>query len=175
MNLGTHSVSQNKSHKANARVSVKPPAQKMRVKALHVAGVSNRKIAKIENLANNTVNRIVKEPDVAEYVKKLREQLYAVGDEALEAVRAQLAVKKDGHLGYKVLEGLGIVPKKDQVPVNPDIPADTPRSGYERQAFMVANVLLEAHEQMGVDLPEGALERMAEGQVLDVESKKVKE
>lgn len=156
-----HNSMQNRRPKG---ASTKPLPVKMRVKKLHVQGASVNKIAKIEKIARPTVTKIIREPDVQKYVEDLRAQWYGLGELALAAEKHQLETKKDGHLGHKILEGMGVVPKKDQKTVdNGSLVGMTEEAGYSRQAIMISNVLMEAHEQMGLDLPDGALERMAEG------------
>lgn len=41
------------------------------------------------------------------------------------------------------------------------LPATAPEDGYFRQAIMIANILLEAHQHMGVDLPAEVEEALA--------------
>jgi hypothetical protein len=57
-----------------------------------------------------------------------------------------------------VLRDIGVRPSKGE---SLPLPATTPEDGYSRQAVMIANVLLEGRQHMGVDLPEAAEEALA--------------
>lgn len=176
MNLGTHKVGQSVSTYPKGTVSRKPQAQKIRVKSQYVAGVPQRKIAKIENISKTTVAKIVKEPDVAKYVEELRERFYGLGDLAIAATQYQLEVKKDGHLGHRILEGMGVVPAKQTTLKlqTQDTSSMSPEQGYSRQAIMMSNALLESHEAFGVDLPDDMMEKLMQGEMVvdKVEKKK---
>jgi hypothetical protein len=43
-------------------------------------------------------------------VQKLSGEFYALGSEALDAIRYELDVRKDGRLGYQVLKVMGVIP-----------------------------------------------------------------
>ena len=66
--------------------------------------------------------------------------------------------QKDARIAYEILRDAGVVSRKGEPP---QLPATTPEDGYNRQAIMIANVMLEARDRMGVDLPEEAEQALA--------------
>ena len=104
------------------RVSRKPDPLKMRVKARHIAGMSMRQNAKAEGINRRTVLAIVKESDMQEHVRKLRERYFAIGDAAIDAIIARLK-EGDGHLGLRVLEAMGVPVKYEQSGPPNDVPS----------------------------------------------------
>jgi transposase-like protein len=139
-------ANQNRPISTKERGSYKAEAQKMRVKTMHVSGSSIRAIARKEKIARETVTRIINEPDVKQFVEELRAKWYGLGNLALEAEKYRLEVKKDGWLGHKVLECMGVVPPK-QSQVRTETSSYTPEQNYSREAL---NILLEGHEYLGV-------------------------
>jgi hypothetical protein len=78
----------------------------------------------------------------------MQERLFAIASIALESFRAQVAT--DGNLAYALLKDLQIIPTREALEqfVNATTPAEP---GFERQARMLASVLSEAHEHLGLD------------------------
>ena len=98
-----------------------------------------------------TVAKIIKAEDFQNFIKEQQERLFAIAPDALESFRAQ--VKTDGHLAYVLLKDLGIIPAREALmAMMAPSPADSYGAGIDRQAYMIANVLLESHRNMGVDL-----------------------
>lgn len=159
MNVG---IRQNPSVPVKMIVSKKPKAQKERVITKHVLGKSNREIAAEEGIDKDTVAVIVKEPDVQKHVESLRELWYSFGLSALAAEKYQLDVKKDGRFGHKVLQDMGVIPKqtKDKEPEQQKEWSE--KDGQLSQAYQVACMMQEAHDQMGVDYPD-SMKEMIEG------------
>jgi hypothetical protein len=86
-----------------------PEPQAMRVKLKYISGQTVRSISRSESLARRTVARVVQCEDVRSYVARLREQFYALGDDAIDAVRQGLKAG-DSRLGYEILKDIGAIP-----------------------------------------------------------------
>jgi hypothetical protein len=74
-----------------------------------VAGQSIREISREEGKARETVTKIVRSDEMNAFVKQMREHFFALGFDALDAVRDSLCRKKDGQLGYRLLTDIGVV------------------------------------------------------------------
>jgi hypothetical protein len=167
MRTQTNQVQRNTARK---RVSHKPDPLKMRVKARHMAGISMRQNARAEGIDRATVEAIVREPDVLDHIKAIRERYYGIADAAIDAIIAALRGKKDGHLGQRVLEAMGVPVKHEQSgPPNMDVPS---KDGSNRVAFGIANILLEGNKNFGIDIGEGVIEKMVEEAHREEENKK---
>jgi len=133
-----------------------PRPQIERIKQRHILGQSQREIARAEGRSRPTIARIVNGEEMQAFVQEMREQFYALAPDALAAIEYALQEQKDARIAYEILRDVGVVPRKG-VP----LPATTPEDGYSRQAIMVANVLLESHANLGVDLPEDIAKALA--------------
>ena len=94
---------------------------------------------------------------MAEYIERMKEEFRGLLPDAVTALRHTLQVQKDGRIALEILRDVGVAPRKGE---EPQLPATTAEDGYSRQAVMIANVLLEGREHMGLDLGpeiEGAL------------------
>jgi hypothetical protein len=170
MRTQTRGSSELRPNTPNKRVSKKPEPQKVRVKARWMAGMSKRQIAREEGIDRKTVEAIVREPDVLDHIKALRERYYGVGDAAIDAVIAALREKKDGHLGQRVLEAMGVPVKHEQSgPPNMDVPS---KDGSNRVAFGIANILLEGNKTFGTDFGNDEIGKMVEEAHREQEDKK---
>ena len=136
-----------------------------------MAGISKMQIARTEGIDRATVGAIVKEPDVLDYIRALRERYYAIGDAAIDAIIAALREKKDGHLGQRVLEAMNVPLKQEEAnaPPNMDIPS---QDGYNRVAFLVANILMEGNKNFGTDIGDPAIKKLIDEAHQEEELKK---
>lgn len=76
-------------------------------------GMSIRKIAREENKARETVTKIVRAPDMVEVVQRMREKLFALGDECIKAINWALKYSEDGGwLAFELAERWGAIPPK---------------------------------------------------------------
>ncbi len=126
-----------------------PAPQIERIRQRHILGQSQREIARAEGRSRPTIARIVKGEEMQAYVQEMRERFFGLAPDALTTIEHALQEQKDARIALEVLRDIGVAPRKGE---SLQFPATTPENGYSRQAIMVANVLLEAHEQMGVDL-----------------------
>jgi hypothetical protein len=151
-------------------VSTKPEPQKVRIKMGYCQGKSLRKLSREEQIDRATVTKIVREPDVANYTKGLREQWYTVGPACLKAVRNQLEEELDGNLGHRILMAMAVIPKV--APAAPkgaiEVPTLTEEEGQRRQAYMAGAALLEGNQQFGVDLHDEYSKKLVESAHADV-------
>src|SRR6202041_1616243 len=108
-------------------------------------------IAKKEKVDRGTVARIVKFPEVQDFIARAQQEFFGLIPDAMAAVRHALRVEKNAMIGLTVLERTGVTAYRGE---RMQLPETTPQNGYTRQAVMIANVLLEAREHMGVPLPE---------------------
>jgi hypothetical protein len=175
MNVATHRVNRSQPKSSRISVSTKPEPQKVRIKMGYCQGKSLRKLSREEQIDRATVTKIVREPDVANYTKGLREQWYAVGPACLKAVRYQLEEELDGNLGHKILVAMGVVPKVAPAVSTKgaiEIPILTEEEGQRRQAYMAGAALLEGNQQFGVDLPDDIAKKLIQSAHTDVVEKK---
>jgi hypothetical protein len=113
---------------------------------------------KAEGCDRETVSRIVRSSEMAEYIERMKEEFRGLVPDALAALRHTLQTQKDGRIALEILRDVGVAPRKGEPP---QLPATTPEDGYSRQAIMIANVLLEAQDNLGVDLPENVAAALA--------------
>jgi hypothetical protein len=126
----------------------------------YIGGDSIRQIAREEQRDRATVTKIVRSDEMNAFVQEMRERFYALAPDALATIEYALREQKDARIGLEVLRDIGVRPSKGE---SLPLPATTPESGYSRQAIMIANVLLEGHQHMGVDLPEAVEEALEKG------------
>ena len=77
----------------------------------------------------------------------------------MAAVRYALKVETNATIGLTVLERTGVVAQRGERMQPPETTA--PETGFQRQCWLIASVMLEAHEELGVDLPEDASAALA--------------
>jgi len=131
-----------------ARGSYLPEAKVLRIQQRYIKGQNKSEIAKKEKVDRGTVARIVKFPEVRNFIAEMQQEFYGLVPDAMAAVRHSLRVEKNPTIAYRVLEGTGVAPHQRERLQMPEA-----MDGYSRQALMVASVLLEGHEHFGVDLP----------------------
>jgi hypothetical protein len=144
-----------------ARGSYLPEPKILRIQQRYLNGENKTEIARKEKCDRETVTRIVRFPEMQNFIAQMQQEFFGLIPDAMAAVRYALQVEKNPAIGLRVLEATGVAAHRG-APL--PLPARTPEDGYTRQAVMVANVLLEAHDQMGVDLGpeiEKALEKDA--------------
>jgi hypothetical protein len=149
---------QNQPSSTNKARTIVPPPQSARIMQRHIAGESIRQIAREERRDRATVTKIVRSDEMQVFVQKMRERFYGLIPEALATIDYALREQKDARIAYDILRDVGVAPHKGNPP---QLPVTAAEDGYSRQAIMVANVLLESHQHMGVDLPEGVREALA--------------
>jgi hypothetical protein len=89
-------------------------------------------------------------PEVQNYIAQAQQEFFGLITDAMEAVRHALRVEKNPVIAMTVLERTGVTAYRGERMQLPETTAS--ESGYERQARLVASVLLEGREHMGLDL-----------------------
>jgi hypothetical protein len=115
-------------------------------------GQNETEIAREEKCDRETVTRIVQFPEVQNYIAQAQQEFFGLITGAMAAVRHASRVEKNAMIGLTVLERTGVTAYWGERMRLPETTAS--ESGYERQARLVASVVLEAHEKLGVDLLE---------------------
>jgi hypothetical protein len=126
-----------------------PAPQIERIKQRHIVGQSQREIARAEGRSRPTIARIVKGEEMQAFVQEMRERFYGLVPDALATIEYALREQRDARIAYDILRDVGVTPHKGE---SPQLPTSATEDGYSRQAIMVANVLLEGREHMGLDL-----------------------
>jgi hypothetical protein len=136
-----------------------PPGKVLKAQSMLVQGHSNREISRTLHMSTHTVAQIVRTPDFQQFIQEQREQLFGIAPVALESFRSRVAL--DGNLAYAFLKDLGIIPSREDINLIKSVPTQT-ESGFQRQARLVANLLLEGHENFNIDLPKDIERALAE-------------
>jgi hypothetical protein len=145
--------------KTTKRGSYLPVPKILRIQQRYLNGQNKTEIAREEHCDRETVTRIVQFPEVQNYIAQAQQELFGLIPDAMAAVRHALQVDKNPMLGLAILERTGVTAYRGE---RMQLPATTAsESGYERQARLVASVMLEARDRMGVELPPGAEEALA--------------
>jgi hypothetical protein len=151
-------ISQNQPNSTKKPRTIVPPPQSARIMQRYVGGDSIRQIARAEKRDRATVTKIIRSDEMNAFVQEMRERYYGLAPDALATIEYALQEQKDARIGLEVLRDIGVRPQKGE---SVQLPATTPEDGFTRQAVIVANVMLEAHQNMGVPLPEGVEEALA--------------
>ena len=129
------------------RGSYLPEPKVLRIQQRYVGGENKSEIAKKEKVDRGTVARIVQFPEVQNFIAQAQQEFFGLIPDAMAAVRHALKVEKNAMIALTVLERTGVSAHRGE---RMQIPETT--DGYSRQAVMIANVLLEGREHMGLDL-----------------------
>jgi hypothetical protein len=135
-----------------------PPGKIVQAQALLVQGRSQRAVGRELHISPMTVAKIIKAEDFQNFLKEQQERVFGIVPIAVESFRTEVAT--NGILAHTFLKDLGIIPSPEAIAQFLNTAAPT-ESGYARQARLVANVMLEAHENLGVDLPENVRATLA--------------
>jgi hypothetical protein len=134
------------------RRSYLPVPKVLRIQQRYLNGQNKTEIAREEKCDRETVTRIVQFPEVQNYIAQAQQEFFGLITGAMAAVRHASRVEKNAMIGLTVLERTGVTAYWGERMRLPETTAS--ESGYERQARLVASVVFEAHEKLGVDLPE---------------------
>jgi hypothetical protein len=134
---------------AKSRRSYLPETKVLRIQKRYISGENKSEIARQEGCDRETVARIVKFPEVQNLITEMQQEFYGLVPDAMVALRHALQVNMDPNVGFRVLEGTGVAPHKHE---RLQIPATQAETGLERQARMLADVLLVSAQNFGVDL-----------------------
>jgi hypothetical protein len=136
--------------KTAKRGSYLPETKILRIQQRYVAGENRSEIAKKEKVDRGTVARIVRFPEMRSFIARMQEELFAIAPDALASFHAQ--VKMDGRLAYVFLKDLQIIPTREALAQFLNATTTSSETGFQRQCRLIASVLFEANQQMGVEL-----------------------
>jgi hypothetical protein len=148
-----HSAASNRRKRARSIRKVQPlrvPSGKIiKAQAMLIEGHSMREVSRNLHMSAHTVAKVVKTQDFVRHIKKMQERLFAFAPDALRSFHNQL--KTDGHLAYVFLKDLGIMPSPEAMAQFLNAATSQTETGEERQARLLASVLIEARNNYGVD------------------------
>ena len=147
-----------------------PKPKVLRIQQRYLNGQNKSEIAREEKCDRETVSRIVKFPEVQNFIAQAQQEFFGLIPDAVAAVRYALQVEKNAMIGLTVLERTGVTAYRGERMQLPE--TTTSESGSERQARLVAAVLLEARDRMGVELPPEAEEALARDSQKSAEAEK---
>ncbi len=133
------------------RGSYLPKPKILRIQQRYIAGENKSEIARNENCDRETVARIVKFPEVQNFIAQQQQEFFGLIPDAMAAVRYALQVERDPHVAYRVLEATGVAPHPGE---RLEAPAATAEDREEHQAHGLAAVILETHRNFGFELPD---------------------
>ena len=148
-------AAKNRHKSPQIRRSYKPDPVRTRIIARHVAGISNREIAKEEGIDRDTVSRVLARDEVVEMMNEYRLQLLALVPQAIAAYKQLLSSKDEkvrAAAATKILEGLLIIPKDG---VFPEQTTPAQDNDQRRQLILgqIAEMMLSKERVHGVPLP----------------------
>jgi hypothetical protein len=129
-----------------------PPGKIVQAQALLVKGRSQRAIGRELRISPMTVAKIIKTEDFQNFLKEQQERVFGIVPIAIESFRAE--VQTDGYLAFAFLKNLGIIPSPEAIAQFLNTATPQTETGEERQARMIASVLLEGRKNFGLDLGE---------------------
>lgn len=83
----------------------------------YVAGKSIVEISSEEKRNRVTISKIVRGPEMGEFVWAMRERFFGLGFDAISAVWHALREQNDGRLGFQILAGFGVIPSPEERPL----------------------------------------------------------
>jgi len=107
-------VNQNQPKSTENPRTIVPLPQSARIMKRYAGGESIRQIAREEQRDRATVTKIVRSEEMNAVVRKLREEYYGLGYDALGAVQHALKVQRDGRLGHQLLANIGVIPSAEE-------------------------------------------------------------
>ena len=154
-NTNTQTIVRSANHRKHPRKPTKtrgsylPEPKIPRIQQRYINGQNKSEIAREEKCDRETVARIVKFPEVQDFIAQAQQEFFGLIPDAMAAVRHALRVENNATIGLAVLERTGVSAHRGE---RVQLPMTTTGDGYSRQAVMIANVLLEGREHMGLDL-----------------------
>jgi hypothetical protein len=82
-----------------------------------------------------------------DFIAQAQQEFFGLIPDAMATIRHALQVEKNPTIALAVLERTGVTAYRGE---RLQLPETTPQNGYTRQAVMIANVLLEGREHMGL-------------------------
>ena len=127
----------------------------------YISGESLRKIALEEHRDRATVAKIVKGPEVAEYIEALREKFYGAMEIAMDSLLDELQnpnSKTRGWLSFEMLKAGGVIPHPSHAAElesqRKQLDPDSEDAAVEKIAVAIVKSAIERHRAFGIPLPE---------------------
>jgi hypothetical protein len=131
-----------------------PRPKVLRIQQRYIAGENQTVIARAEGCDRETVSRIVKSSEMAEYIERMKEEFRGLVPDALVALRYALQAQKDARLAYQVLRDVGVVlPYQLQVQAAVASSLPTEDQGTQEWAMRLGMMAIEKHRIFGTRLP----------------------
>jgi hypothetical protein len=113
----------------------------------YASGKSITDISKQEKRNRETVGKIVHGPEMAAHVQALRERLYGLGSDAIDAVEDALTNQKDGRLAFQLLASIGVLPSPAEIATQRQAmsPPEDEESAIHRIALALMKGSVERH------------------------------
>jgi hypothetical protein len=105
-------------------------------------------------MSEHTVAKIIRSEDFQNFIREQRERLFGIAPIAMDSLVA--GVTTDPHLAYALLKDLGIIPARDLALAlgTAKPPVTSAEERQERQARVLAAVILERKRVFDIELPE---------------------
>jgi hypothetical protein len=105
-------------------------------------------------MSQHTVTKIIRSEDFQNFIREQRERLFGIAPIAMDSLMAGVAA--DPHLAYALLKDLGIIPARDLALAlgTAKPPVTSEEECQERQARVLAAVILERRRVFNIELPE---------------------
>jgi hypothetical protein len=123
----------------------------MRIEQRHLAGESERQIARAENCGRSTVARVVNGPALQGYLQEVRQKIWGGIDDAADVVLDAIRERRDAKLAFQLLVHSGVVGPHAQEELTADESFEQTKQEW---MLKLETIALERHQVFGTRLPE---------------------
>jgi hypothetical protein len=138
-----------------------PAPQSTRIVGRFIAGESVRSIARAENRDRATVAKIVRGPEVHQYIGELRARFVGATEIAMETLLEELRnpdSRTRGWLAFEMLRAGSVIPNRNQTMElesrTPEPEPESEQAAIKRIAVALVQGAIERHRFFGIPLPE---------------------
>jgi len=134
----------------------------------HLAGQSNREIARAERCGRSTVAKVVRAPDLQQHLQQVRERIWGMADSAADALHEAIVEGRDPRIAYELLRDVGVLPRASQIVYDPNgTSPSTQERRQDQMAHLIGSVMLNRHKAFGVEFPPDVQEVLDEKEAED--------
>ena len=120
----------------------------------HLAGQSNREIARAERCGRNTVAKIVKAPELQQHLQQVRERIWGMADCAADVLFESIVEGRDPRIAYELLRDIGVLPRPSQIVYDPNrMQPSTEEQREDQMAHLIGSVMLNRNKVFGIEFP----------------------
>ena len=120
----------------------------------HLAGQSNREIARAERCGRSTVASVVRAPDLQQHLQQVRERVWGMADNAADVLFESIVEGRDPRIAYELLRDVGVLPRASQIVYDPNgTSPSTQERRQDQMAHLIGSVMLNRHKVFGVEFP----------------------